>query len=99
MKTTMLDNKGTTNIDQLKLALEDLQKTIDLLINANEQNNPANLLDESEMARFFGIKPNTAAKWRSEGKGPEYIKMNISGNIRYPMGSIQEFIKIHTITR
>lgn len=56
------------------------------------------LLTENEMAEFFGIKPNTAAKWRYEGKGPGYIKLS-NGIVRYDLKTLHQYIQDNTVTR
>jgi hypothetical protein len=39
---------------------------------------PDELLDANEAARLLRQKPQTLAAWRSEGRGPEYIKIGRS---------------------
>ena len=33
------------------------------------------LVNEDEAAAVIGVEPSTLATWRSQGKGPEYVKL------------------------
>lgn len=47
------------------------------------------VLNENELAQRWGISPKTLQRWRSEGRGPRYLKL--SKRVSYPIESILEF--------
>lgn len=55
------------------------------------------LLTAEEAATFFGVKPNTLAKWRTAGIGPAYVK--VGSLVRYPQEAIKTFLEVNTMTR
>lgn len=42
-------------------------------------------LSTQEASKYLGIRPNTLARWRSDGKGPAYLKLGEGkqGAVRY----------------
>lgn len=52
------------------------------------------LLNTEQAAQFCGVKPNTMAKWRVAGCGPQYLKMGKS--IYYEQSAIAEFKAANT---
>ena len=44
---------------------------------------------ESELAEYWQVKENTLRKWRSDGRGPAYLK--IKGRVIYRKKDIQQF--------
>jgi predicted DNA-binding transcriptional regulator AlpA len=47
------------------------------------------VLSESELAKHWGVSPKTLQRWRSEGRGPRYLKL--SKRVVYPMVEIRAF--------
>lgn len=47
------------------------------------------VLSETELAHRWGISPKTLQRWRSEGRGPQYLKL--SKRVTYPLESITEY--------
>ena len=47
------------------------------------------VLNENELAQRWGISPKTLQRWRSEGRGPRYLKL--SKRVGYPVDAILEF--------
>ena len=47
------------------------------------------VLNENELAQRWGISPKTLQRWRSEGRGPRYLKL--SKRVSYPLEAILDF--------
>lgn len=47
------------------------------------------VLNEHELAQRWGLSPKTLQRWRSEGRGPRYLKL--SKRVGYPLDTILEF--------
>lgn len=47
------------------------------------------VLNENELAQRWGISPKTLQRWRSEGRGPRFLKL--SKRVIYPLDEIQHF--------
>lgn len=47
------------------------------------------VLTENELANRWGISPKTLQRWRTEGRGPYYMKL--SKRVTYPLDVIIEF--------
>ena len=47
------------------------------------------VLNENELAQRWGISPKTLQRWRSEGRGPKYLKL--SKRVSYPLEAVAEF--------
>ncbi len=50
------------------------------------------LLDTLEVARFLGIHPQTLAAWRSQGRGPKWVKVG-ARVVRYRPGDIEKWLR------
>ena len=46
-------------------------------------------INENELAQRWGVSPKTLQRWRSEGRGPRYLKL--SKRVGYPVESVIEF--------
>ncbi len=49
------------------------------------------VLNENELAQRWGISPKTLQRWRSESRGPKYLKL--SKRVSYPVDAILDFEK------
>jgi predicted DNA-binding transcriptional regulator AlpA len=47
------------------------------------------VLSENELAHRWGISPKTLQRWRTEGRGPKYLKL--SKRVTYPLEVITEY--------
>lgn len=47
------------------------------------------VLNENELGQRWGISPKTLQRWRSEGRGPKYLKL--SKRVSYPLDAILDF--------
>lgn len=47
------------------------------------------VLNENELAQRWGVSPKTLQRWRSEGRGPRYLKL--SKRVGYPVEAVIEF--------
>lgn len=47
------------------------------------------VLSETELAQLWGVSAKTLQRWRSEGRGPRYLKL--SKRVGYPVEAILEF--------
>lgn len=47
------------------------------------------VLNENELAQRLGLSPKTLQRWRSEGRGPRYLKL--SKHVSYPLEAVIEF--------
>jgi predicted DNA-binding transcriptional regulator AlpA len=47
------------------------------------------VLNENEVANRWGVSPKTLQRWRSEGRGPKYLKL--SKRVGYPLESVIDF--------
>jgi predicted DNA-binding transcriptional regulator AlpA len=47
------------------------------------------VLKETELAQRWGLSAKTLQRWRSEGRGPRYLKL--SKRVGYPLDLIVEF--------
>ncbi|MFZ5564615.1 MAG: helix-turn-helix transcriptional regulator [Thermodesulfobacteriota bacterium] len=48
------------------------------------------LLTTVEAAEFLRIKPNTVEVWRTQGRGPRFVKLG--GAVRYRTADLEAFI-------
>lgn len=48
-------------------------------------------INENELAQRWGISPKTLQRWRTEGRGPRYLKL--SKRVTYPLDEIFDFEK------
>jgi len=51
-------------------------------------------LNQKEAAEVVGVAPSTLDRWRSEGAGPKYKKINVGkrGRVIYPATALAEFL-------
>ena len=54
------------------------------------------LLTNEEGAGFLGVSPDTLAQWRSQRRGPRYIKLE-GRIVRYRREDLEAYLKEHTI--
>ena len=47
------------------------------------------VLSETELAHRWGVSPKTLQRWRTEGRGPRYLKL--SKRVTYPLDAITEY--------
>ena len=47
------------------------------------------VLSETELANRWGVSPKTLQRWRTEGRGPKYLKL--SKRVTYPLEAIAEY--------
>lgn len=47
------------------------------------------VLNENELAQRWGVSPKTLQRWRSESRGPRYLKL--SKRVSYPLEAILDF--------
>ena len=47
------------------------------------------VLSETELAHRWGVSPKTLQRWRTEGRGPKYLKL--SKRVTYPLDAIAQF--------
>jgi predicted DNA-binding transcriptional regulator AlpA len=47
------------------------------------------VLSETELAHRWGVSPKTLQRWRTEGRGPKYLKL--SKRVTYPLDAITEY--------
>lgn len=45
---------------------------------------PQSLATPADVAAFLGVPEKTLAEWRSQGKGPEYLKVGRYARYRWP---------------
>jgi len=57
---------------------------------------PQILLTEQEAARRLTVSVKTLQAWRVRGGGPRFVK--VGRLVRYTEPSIEEFIRLHTIS-
>jgi predicted DNA-binding transcriptional regulator AlpA len=63
----------------------------------NTSNCAGRLLTPKETAGFLGIPEGTLAQWRSQRRGPPYIKLE-GRLVRYRALALQEYLSRHTVT-
>jgi hypothetical protein len=59
------------------------------------QTDDEELLTEKDAGRFLGCAIQTLRNWRSQGRGPQYLKYYRS--IKYRVGDLKQFRRQHTI--
>lgn len=47
------------------------------------------VLSETELAHRWGVSPKTLQRWRTEGRGPQYLKL--SKRVTYPLDAVTEY--------
>ena len=51
---------------------------------------PSGLLDTAEAAVYLRLAKQTLAKWRSQGRGPSFVRLG--GNVYYRHAELDQFI-------
>ncbi len=54
------------------------------------------LLTPAEAAAFLGIPPSTLAQWRSQRRGPAYIKLE-NRLVRYRIAELEDYLARHAV--
>ncbi len=57
---------------------------------------PKTLLTPQEAAAFLGIPSSTLAHWRSERRGPPYVKLE-GRLVRYRLSDLEEYLARHFV--
>jgi len=65
-------------------------------VKTNLQERIPRLLKTRQAAEMLGRSPNTLKRWRYEGIGPDYVK--IQGRVSYDVAVLLEFIRQSTRT-
>ena len=55
------------------------------------------LLTPREAAEFLGIPEGTLAQWRSQRRGPPYVKLE-SRLVRYRLSDLEAYIATHQVS-
>ncbi|MFZ2738057.1 MAG: helix-turn-helix domain-containing protein [Burkholderiaceae bacterium] len=63
--------------------------SVNLTIPASPQPHERRVLSEIELAQRWGVSPKTLQRWRSEGRGPHYLKL--SKRVTYPLETVTEY--------
>src|ERR1700690_4251660 len=53
---------------------------------------PTRMLKEREAAEKLGVSPQLLRKWRRDGAGPQFVKLNKC--VRYQIGEIGRFVRL-----
>lgn len=56
---------------------------------------PGELLTTRELSRRYGISVGTVQNWRSQGRGPTYVKLGRS--VRYRVEDIEAFVQANRV--
>jgi len=75
----------------------DIESPLDqILKKLNSINSLPPIMDSKQAAAFLRIKAQTLNLWRSQGRGPNYIR--IGGNaIRYRLEDLNDYLKKQTV--
>ncbi len=57
---------------------------------------PKTLLTPQEAAQFLGVLVGTLAHWRSERRGPPYVKLE-GRLVRYRLSDLEEYLARHSV--
>lgn len=58
----------------------------------------ANLLSANQAAAHIGISPWTLKKWRTLGRGPNFVRMGSNlGTVRYRLIDLQSFLEASVV--
>lgn len=60
-----------------------------LAMSAPTAPNERRVLSEIELAQRWGVSSKTLQRWRSEGRGPHYLKL--SKRVTYPLEVVTEY--------
>ena len=58
--------------------------------------NSSDYLTATQVARRWGLHPDTLRRWRESGKGPAYFRT--PGFVLYPVAEVEQYEKANTIT-
>ena len=53
-------------------------------------------LTSPQLAKRWGLHPDTLKRWRDAGKGPAYFRT--PGFVLYPLAEVEQYEKANTIT-
>lgn len=58
------------------------------------------LMTPEEAADYLRLKPQTLAKWRCHGKGPQFVRLggSLGGSISYRVEDLDAFIAASAVT-
>ena len=56
-----------------------------------ESTNPPDLMDTTQAATFFGVQPQTMTLWRTQSRGPSYVR--VCSAIRYRKEDLISYIE------
>lgn len=55
-------------------------------------------IDTVAAGRVVGVAPGTLENWRSQGKGPQYVKApGLRGAVRYRVADLRAWMKANTV--
>lgn len=54
------------------------------------------LIKSSEAAELLGLHEQSIRRWRMEGKGPGFIKLD-SGGVRYRLRDVLDYLEKHQV--
>lgn len=54
------------------------------------------MLTTNQASEILRVSPETMKKWRQRHKGPAYVRFD-GGVVRYPLSSIMNYLKEHTV--
>lgn len=55
------------------------------------------LLNRVDSAAYIGLAVGTLDRWRTEGRGPSYVK--IGGAVRYRLAVLDDYLDAHTVAQ
>ena len=54
------------------------------------------LLTSKEASEFLGLRETTLAQWRSQRRGPKYIKLE-KRLVRYGVADLEQYLSLHRV--
>jgi DNA-binding transcriptional MerR regulator len=48
-------------------------------------------LTTAELAKRWGVTPETLRRWRAENKGPSYFRTHETGHVRYSLAAVEGY--------
>ncbi|MGN7614602.1 helix-turn-helix transcriptional regulator [Magnetococcales bacterium HHB-1] len=85
----------TVNAGDRQDVLKALQRIIDTFCTNNAlPNNNKLCVRNNKAAELLGVRPQTLAKWRTEGTGPPFIKMGKT--VVYQISALKEWLQANT---
>ena len=73
----------------LQTTLANRSASAQLALPAQAAPHERRVLSETELANRWGVSPKTLQRWRTEGRGPKYLKL--SKRVTYPLEAIAEY--------